>query len=62
MSGMTLMAGLSVGLYKVLPASMLEHASHHGRQSRLGTRARLRTASAAVASVTGVGRLRQSAQ
>jgi hypothetical protein len=59
--GMTLIAGLSVGLYIVLPASMLERASHHGRRSGLGTRARLRTASAAAAGVTGVGRLRQSA-
>ena len=51
--GMTLIAGLSVGpsqaLYIVLPASMLERASHHGRRVGLGTRAPLRAASAAVA-------------
>jgi hypothetical protein len=60
-NGMTLIAGLSVSLYIGLPASMLERASHHGRHPGLGTRARLRNASAAVAGVTGIGRLRQSA-
>jgi hypothetical protein len=62
MIGMTLFAGLSFGLYIVLPASMLERASHHGRHSGLGTPVRLRSGSAAVAGVTHVdGRLRQSA-
>jgi hypothetical protein len=62
--GMTLIAGLSVGpyaLYIVLPASVLERASHHGRHLRLGTRARLRAASG-VARVVVDGRLPQSAR
>jgi hypothetical protein len=59
--GMTLIAGLSIGLFIVLPASTLERASHYVRHSDLGTRARLRTASPALARVTGVGRLPQSA-
>jgi hypothetical protein len=65
MTGMTLLAGLSVGLYAlyIVPAaSMLERTSHHGRHSGFGTRARLRTASALVARMVGVdGRLPQSA-
>jgi hypothetical protein len=63
--GMTLIAGLSVGLYAlyiVLPASMLERASHHGRHSGFGTRAQLHTASVAVGRMAGLdGRLPQSA-
>jgi hypothetical protein len=62
MIGMTLIAGLSFGLYIVLPASMLERASHHGRHSGLGARARLRTGSAPVAGAADIdGRLRQTA-
>jgi hypothetical protein len=49
MIGMRLIAELSAGLYIVLPASMLERASQHGRHSGFGTRARLRTASAGIA-------------
>jgi hypothetical protein len=62
---MTLIAGLSLGpyaLYIVLPASMLERASHHGRHSGFGTRARLRAAPAGVARVVVDGRLPQSAR
>jgi hypothetical protein len=62
MIGMTLIAGLSFGLYIVLPASMLERASHHGRHSGLGPRARQRTGSTGGAAVIDVdARLRQSA-
>jgi hypothetical protein len=35
--GMAAIAALSMALYKVLPASMLEGARHHGRFAGLGT-------------------------
>jgi len=55
--GMALIAGLSFALYRVLPASMWDRATGHGRYSGLGARDDLPGKTAGNAAVTGLDAL-----